>query len=78
MEFTYNTNLPTTGYIVIDALLNYMMQKCSVSDIIMNVNIIGNLDSFISKLIGKSDFNTFLAALIDNAFIATIYKKGIH
>lgn len=53
-----------------------MMQKCSVSDIIMNVNIIGNLDSFISKLIGKSDFNTFLSALIDNAFIATKYKNG--
>lgn len=38
---------------VIDALLNYMMQKCSASDITMNVNIIGNLDTFIGKIIDR-------------------------
>ena len=73
---TFNTNLPTTGYIVIDALLNYMMQKCSVSDIIVNINIIGNLDTFIGKLIDESDFNTILADLIENAFIATKFNNG--
>ena len=73
---TFNSTLPSTGYMVIDALLNYMMQKCSASDITMNVNIIGNLDTFIGKIIDESDFNTILADLIENAFIATKYNNG--
>lgn len=73
---TFNSTLPSTGYMVIDALLNYMMQKCSASDITMNVNIIGNLDTFIGKIIDESDFNTILADLIENAYIATKYNNG--
>lgn len=73
-----STVLYQTGIVATDSLLNYYSAKCATSNIEFTCILSGNLSDSLDKKISATDFNSILADLIENAFIATKCNQGHH
>lgn len=66
----------STGITSLDALLTYMNEQASLSDITFSVTIGQNLPLQISESISAEDLTHLLADLIENAFTATFHQEN--
>lgn len=70
------TNLPKTGFPVLDALFSYFFHKAKKDDITLNIKLNTSMDQIIPNLITEKHCETLLADLIENAIIATRLTDG--
>ena len=70
------TNLPKTGFPVLDALFSYFFHKAQKDDITLNIKLNTSMDTIIPNLITEKHCETLLADLIENAIIATRLTDG--
>lgn len=61
--------LPATGIVTLDALMNYLLQRAAASNITFDFSVSADMKPLLN-LISENDFRTILADLGENAIIA--------
>lgn len=67
---------PPTGISAIDGLFQYMQQKAYDMEIKLEITVSCDLKDFVTNQINEMELRTLLADLLENALIATQYRKG--
>ncbi len=67
---------PSTGVSAIDGLFRYMQQKAYDMEIKLEITVSCDLKDFVTNQINEMELRTLLADLLENALIATQYRKG--
>lgn len=69
------TTLPSTGFIRLDSLLQYMQHKMSSCQITFNVTLNASIKYMIEHIIDEDSLSTLIADLLENAMIATLKQS---